>query len=349
MSGGAAISYFIDYELDFAFAPCDRPGLYNAFSNCPVACRVRAERVIAPAAFGIFNGEGAKMAIFYGTSGNDIFDYYGDNSAGVTSDPPGLISLTDGGDLIYGFGGNDRIDSTGKGNNTIFGGDGDDGVAVSSGFGTVYGEAGKDIIQLGVLGGFADGGGGQDVIYGGNLSNTLRGGSGDDEVSGGISDDLMVGGAGADFLFGDEGADLIRGGAGDDTLVGDYYGSQKDTLIGGTGNDTFMFSGPDDSTPPAFDLIRGESGPGGAPAFEGAGVAGGDVIDMSQIDANPATGGRDAFVFGGHGLGQLWLTENGTRTVVLANTDGDGAAEFKLVIADGDVRASDYTADDFIL
>ena len=121
------------------------------------------------------------------------------------------------------------------------------------------------------------------------------------------------------------------------------------TFIGGAGADVFIPWGPSDSTPAAFDLIRGEYSPGGAPAFEGEGVAGGDTLDLSQIDAIASTDIHDHFLFGGKSVGHLWLTEAGTRTLVLGNMGGDDTAEFKMVIDDGAVRASEYWTDDFVL
>ena len=54
-------------------------------------------------------------------------------------------------------------------------------------------------------------------------------------------------------------------------------------------------------------------------AFEGAGVAGGDLIDLSGIDANTGVGGNQAFVFGGTAPAALWLEEIGSDTVVRGN------------------------------
>lgn len=43
------------------------------------------------------------------------------------------------------------------------------------------------------------------------------------------------------------------------------------------------------------------------------------------------------------------LVDSGTDTIVRANMDNDSAFEFRLVIHDGSVHASAYTAADFIL
>jgi hypothetical protein len=85
------------------------------------------------------------------------------------------------------------------------------------------------------------------------------------------------------------------------------------------------------------------------PASEGAGVAGGDIISLGNIDANELVDDYQRFIFGGRDTGHLWLAENGTRTVICGNTDADAAPELKIVIADVSVRASDYWGEDFSL
>ena len=66
-----------------------------------------------------------------------------------------------------------------------------------------------------------------------------------------------------------------------------------DHLFGGLGTDVFDFDSVADSAPGSRDIIRGGVG---IAAFEGAGVAGGDLIDLSGIDANTAAAGNQAFV-----------------------------------------------------
>ncbi len=115
---------------------------------------------------------------------------------------------------------------------------------------------------------------------------------------------------------------------------------------GGANDDTFSFDKFSFSTPGSRDVIRAGDG---AIAFEGAGATSGDRIDLAGIDA--VTGGGDqAFQFGtGTGSGHLWLTTSGSNTIVNGNIDGDAAIEFQVVIEDGAVAASAYTAADFIL
>jgi Ca2+-binding RTX toxin-like protein len=290
------------------------------------------------------------MAIFHGTASNDRMSFNW-LSAGVTTDPTGLPGTTEGDDLIFGFGGNDTLDGS-EGYDTIYGGDGDDVLDDGSGGGaTIYGEAGNDNLgdYFGTV--YIHGGTGSDRIWGGYTEDsTLIGGHGNDWVAtDNGNNSTLIGGGGTDYLDGGQGGNLLRGGAGNDTLNGgDLYHARKDVLIGGTGDDTFVFDDNVYNSSAAPDVIRGEYGPNGAPAFEGAGVAGGDIIDLSDMDANGATAEDDPFVLGGTGRGHLVLSENGTSTIIKASTWND-FLNFKLIINDGDIRADDYIADDFIL
>ena len=77
---------------------------------------------------------------------------------------------------------------------------------------------------------------------------------------------------------------------------------------------------------------------GGGNAFDGAGAAAGDRIDLSDLYAGTLTFGV-----------RVWCVNAGAVTRVFANTDGDAAAEFQLDILDIGVLAGDYRAADFIL
>jgi Ca2+-binding RTX toxin-like protein len=154
--------------------------------------------------------------------------------------------------------------------------------------------------------------------------------------------DALSGTAGSETLGGLGGDDTLCGRAGDDWLDG---GAGRDLLIGGAGDDVFVFAAVRHSAGGSSDAILGGDG---APAFEGAGRAGGDRIDLSGIDADTTRTGEQAFEFGS-GTGRLVVVERGGHSVVQASTDADAAFEFVLVIEDGAVPASAYTAADFIL
>ena len=153
-----------------------------------------------------------------------------------------------------------------------------------------------------------------------------------------------MGGAGNDQIYGGEGNDTLRGQAGADTM---YGGFQFDISIGGTQNDVFDWDLAIGSTPAG--TRQHPLGCDGAVAFQGAGGAAGDKIDVSGIDAKSTTGMNDTFLFGGTGIGRLSLVNSGARTLVRGNSDNDAAFEFELEIQDGAVLASAYTAADFFL
>jgi len=177
------------------------------------------------------------------------------------------------------------------------------------------------------------------TVYG----EVISGLASNDAIDGAGGNDTLYGGAGNDTLIGNVGNDTLRGQGGSDRLHG---GPGTDILIGGTGNDVFDFNTVGESHPGARDVVRAGDG---AAAFEGAENAAGDTIDLSGLDANLNASGNQGFKFGGTGTGHLWLTTSGSDTIVHANNDGDAAADFELVIADGSVAASAYRAVDFIL
>lgn len=211
-------------------------------------------------------------------------------------------------------------------------------IYVSAGYGT----DGDDVVTALATADAIDGRSGNDLIDGRGGNDTLSGEDGDDRLRGGTELDDLSGDAGSDTLRGEFGDDVLNGGAGSAGLIGDR-------LFGGEGNDVFVFLAVTDSSTDVSDVI-GAGNRGTGTAFDGAGDAAGDLIDLSAIDGDTGTDGRQALVFdGSEGTGNVWLRENGTNTVILANTDADGNAEFRLVIRDGAVMFTDYTGADFIL
>jgi Ca2+-binding RTX toxin-like protein len=281
----------------------------------------------------------------YGGSGDDSLDAFG-----------GL-----GDDFLFGNAGNDYLDGS-TGNDTMYGGTGNDVYDIDGvddlvyeysgeGYDTVYWSArsytlGSNVEAL-ILRGSTDqsgtGNGLANYIEGNYLNDTLDGKGGNDELRGRIGADRLLGGDGNDRLHGGEGVDTIRGQDGADSVQG---GLDADVLIGGRGRDVFDLDSPAGSAPAARDVIRAGDG---ATAFQGAGNAVGDRIDLRGIDANEATAANDAFLFGGSGVRHLTLSNSGTNTLVRGNTDGGADYEFELLIEDGDVLASAYKAADFYL
>jgi len=144
--------------------------------------------------------------------------------------------------------------------------------------------------------------------------------------------DTLDGGAGNDVIQGGDGADAIEGGEGGDTLSGN---AGADTLGGGSGADIFLFSRISDSMDKAFDTItdfaRGE-----------------DDINLRRIDANEDARGNQAFDFIGKEhfhkeAGELRFDVTGGSATIAGDTDGDGKADFLLVLEDvGKIKASDF-------
>ena len=153
-----------------------------------------------------------------------------------------------------------------------------------------------------------------DTLIGDTAANTLRGLGGNDVMQGG------------------DGADIISGGDGDDVLSGD---GGSDFLEGGTGADVFLFSTLRDSAKGAFDTVmdfaRGE-----------------DDIDLRRIDANEDLRGNQAFDFIGREkfhreAGELRYEAKGGSTFISGDTDGDGKADFLLVLEDvAKVKSGDF-------
>lgn len=163
-----------------------------------------------------------------------------------------------------------------------------------------------------------------DFIFGSAAANVIEGNGGDDDLWGFAGNDTLDGGAGIDFLIG---------------------GAGKDTLIGGADADNFLFFSTKDSgvTAATRDLIRG---------FEGANVAGGDLIGLSAIDA--VLGGQDdAFTllaaanskFTGV-AGQLRYEWTGLDTIIEGDVNGDKKADFSIAVEGLQLR---FTASDFEL
>lgn len=305
-------------------------------------------------------GSAAAFEALYGGGGNDTIDGGG-----------GLNEL-------FGDAGNDLLFVTGGGNDKLFGGEGNDrfnlnartslvGLSIYGGADTDTVDLAEDIVTLDTVDRLAeierldvwlttisgttgddnlDLGAFETIAFGSALGVAVFGLDGNDLVGGGRNagtNDSLYGGVGNDTIRGRAGNDQIFGGDGDDFLFG---GAGRDSMAGGLGSDRFVFLKASESPGTKGDVIRSD---GFTIAFEGAGAAVGDIIDISGIDANTLRKGNQSFEFGGFGIGRVSLVESGSSTVVLGNTDDDADFEFRLVIQDGAVRASAYSVADFIL
>ena len=122
---------------------------------------------------------------------------------------------------------------------------------------------------------------------------------------------------------------MLEGGDGNDTLLG---GDHYDTLRGGIGADCFVIR--------AVDL-------GSTDRISDFSAAEGDRIDLLAIDANANVTGHQAFVIALRGFtgnaGELLIVPSGTtgnEYLVQGDVDGDGTADFSLIVSSTTVLAS---------
>ncbi|WP_370631478.1 hypothetical protein, partial [Methylosinus sp. Sm6] len=247
-------------------------------------------------------------------TGNNIIDL----RAGATASINGK-TVTVGGDLANGFGGDGRDTLTGnagsnllkggRGNDTLTGNEGDDVLAGGAGADTLVGGAGVDTADYSdkaasvivTLNGPTNAvvtvdGVAEDTIR--NVEN-VTGGSGADTLTGDDLANLLNGGGGNDTLKGDGGADILDGGAGVDTAdYGDKTSSVVATLKGAA-NTSVTVGGVAEDTIRNFENVVGGSGAdtligdglsnvlrGGGAADTLDGGAGVDTADYSDKTAS---------------------------------------------------------------
>ncbi|WP_397418244.1 right-handed parallel beta-helix repeat-containing protein [Phenylobacterium sp.] len=267
--------------------------------------------------------------------------------------------------FVDGGGGNDIIYGGSYGHNTLSGGSGDDTYYVKNMFETVVEKAGEgadtvitsvdfglgaNIENLRMANGAYFGAGnelnnrisgsdaanelhglgGNDLIQAGGGNDLVSGGNGADTLAGGMGDDTLQGDAEADRLGGDAGSDSLSAGLGADTLEG---GAGADTLSGGAGSDVFLFRAADlGATDRILDFSRSE----------------GDKINLSPIDANTSLAGDQRFTFVGSNAftktaGELRAVVSNGNTTLMGDTNGDGLADFQLVmVGNGTMQAADF-------
>lgn len=223
----------------------------------------------------------------------------------------------------------------------IVGGDGDDVIYGGTGRPNawdgpdeIHGLGGNDVI-------YGEGGADQIIGYSGN--DAILGGAGDDGLEGGSGNDIVMGGTGDDRVFDSEGGnDFLAGNQGRDYL---YGGEGRDTLIGGADDDVFDFSYVSDSKP-------GAAGRDVIVDFTGAGVEGGDLIDLWFIDYQAPHHGYDGLTFVGTnpiaGLGDVRAAPapgDPADTLIQVNTSGGLAPELEILVEN--VSPGDWIAGDF--
>lgn len=266
-----------------------------------------------------------------GGPGFDVADYRGAPSAVE-------VNLSAGRADRNGYGGSDRL----IGIEGVQGPKGGSLLIGDVGANALYGGIGRDVlISLE----------GDDILSGGSdAANELYGGAGDDTYIVRAAGDTIVerAGEGVDLVqttlqeqvladhvenvvfvgsgsFAGRGNGLdnqLRGGSGADRLSGS---GGRDQLIGGGGADVFVYDHAADSTAAAHDLIID---------FK----AGEDRIDLSQIDADPASAARDPFTLLSNSpfsarSSELRVRTDGQDTFVEADLDGDGSADIVIQLA----------------
>ncbi|KNG92917.1 calcium-binding protein [Pseudaestuariivita atlantica] len=288
-----------------------------------------------------------------GGTGNDALLGGAGNDTALGATGQDSLFGDDGDDLLDG-GEDDDIVSGNAGNDTLMGGAGDDTLFGEAGADRFEGGDGFDLVDHSVDGdgrilvdlqtdvsgaGFARfydhgaaegdtyagiehviGGTAADNLRGDGAANRLEGGGVSDRLYGRAGDDTLDGGAGADAMYGNLGADVMTGGTGD----------VRDRFIYFQANETGVGAGNRDII---TDFVSGE-----------------DRIEISRIDADITQGFKQRFEFIG-GLdftgraGQLRFEIDAGTTLVQADRDGDGIADFEIELT-GELL---LTRDDFLI
>ncbi|MGZ8407011.1 MAG: calcium-binding protein, partial [Caulobacteraceae bacterium] len=219
-----------------------------------------------------------------------------------------LANVIDGGsnsDSLSGLAGNDTL--SGKvGADVLDGGEGNDSLAGGRGSDTYIIDSLSDIVD-------ETDGNGSDTLVTDAFSVNLTGYTSIENATvTGAANLTLMGNSVANQLTGNDGANVINGAGG------------ADRLTGGAGADVFDYNTTADSLKQASDRITD---------FQ----QNVDLIDLFGIDAKESTAPNNGFTwidtaaFTGEGQLRYFIDGEG-NTVIQANTDGDKAVEFQLVL-----------------
>ena len=130
------------------------------------------------------------------------------------------------------------------------------------------------------------------------------------------------------------------GGAGNDLIL---VNPASNRVWGGPGADVFVFQAAVDGSA----LARRSDGRKERPDSIEDFLSGSDRIDLSSIDARPATAGDDAFAYIGtaafsHQPGQLRYEVRDGRAHILADLDGDAVADIHIIAASPSLQPIDF-------
>lgn len=299
------------------------------------------------------NEDGTYWESIWDTGGTDEIRHNGSDDATIDLREATLLSENGGGGYVSavdGVAGGYTI-ANGAVIENATGGSGDDKITGNAAANVLVGGGGNDEIAGNNGADVIRGKGGNDDLSGGGGRDNIRGGTGRDDINGGRSADVLVGGTGADTMNGGSGSDTVRGGRGDDIVNG---GGGRDTLLGGTKNDVLNGGG-------GRDILTGG---GGTDTFVFSSIShsrnnnidtitdfnrGSDNIDVSALDAHSFRSGNQSFDFVGmsefSAAGQIRIERDGDNIIVQADVNGDGRADFEIIVEDLNTLSSS----DFIL
>ncbi|QAY78065.1 cadherin domain-containing protein [Sphingosinicella sp. BN140058] len=351
---GPALSFLIDGGADAGLFLLDSATGQLAFRAAPdFEDRIDADAdgiydVIVRVTDGTFSAV-QRIAVAV-TDVNEVGKTLTGTSAGETFSPTAStagLRTTALSDIVFGLGGNDRIDG-GAGTDRLEGGLGDDiyfvdayvddGKTVNDDLVVERAGEGIDLVNAALsyrlpdnverltLTGSAAMGWGNDLanlITGNAAANSLRGEGGNDSLVGDLGDDLLDGGDANDTLSGGGGTDDLRGGAGADQLDG---GTGADLMQGGADNDIYMVDTYSDDGDPSNDdrivELAGEGTADHAKASISYRLA--DNVEMLTLvgaDGIAGTGNALDNVINGNGAGNQITGEAGNDTIDGAGGD----------------------------
>lgn len=268
----------------------------------------------------LFNGSGS----FTGTGNELSNEIQGGASDDILYGNDGYDTLigSGGADSLYGGADGDVLDG-GSGADYLEGNSGDDVYLVDNAGDSVVEAASEGTDQVyTTLSSYTLGNNVENLSYNSFTGSfTGTGNSLNNIISGGTGNDSLSGLDGNDELRGSTGADTLDGGNGDDLLIG---GNGADVMTGGADADTFRIGYFEAGTGAAADTITDFA-------------SGTDLIDVSGWDANTGVGGNQAFSFIGSSAfsstaGELRADTVGSDTVVQGDINGDGVADFEIVL-----------------